>query len=272
MGLPSGHVKIDEGNAMDVSGTAPVGMGAASAGVAATQGNASAIGNDKFACDTCDDIGTDDGSWECTCTLVPAYWCGTDGVAKLRVCVKLNLNGEATTATGNASDDDEATDSVATDTCDGVNTGRYGKDGCHIRTGSIRVRLRDPRIGLTSIVEHPLHVSEVNGRNVAAEDIVNSIMQSLVPDDKDDVLSWAERFGSDAMQQTLRRYGDWWRRYGAMETIRTAVDNDARVEIDQCATYRFPMKAHAIVYPDGGEAFEVWARFDGHAHATVTRD
>ena len=118
-----------EGNAMDASETDPVGMGAASAGVAATQGNASTIGSDKFACDTCDDIGTDEGSWECACTIVPAYGCGTDGVAKLRVCVRLNLNGEATTDTGNASDDDETTDSVATDTCDGVNTGRYGKNG-----------------------------------------------------------------------------------------------------------------------------------------------
>ena len=47
---------------MDVSVTAPMGMGAASAGVAVTQGNASAIGSDKFACDTCDDIGTDEGN------------------------------------------------------------------------------------------------------------------------------------------------------------------------------------------------------------------
>lgn len=262
----------DEGNAVDASETTPVGMGAASTGVAVTQGSASTIGSGKFACDACDGIGTDDDAWECACTLVPAYGCGTDGVAKLRVCVRLDIDGEATTSTGNASDGDETTDGDTANTLDGTNAGMHGECGRHIRAGYVRTRLRDPRIGLTSKVEHPLYVSEDDGRCVTAEDVVHEVMRSIVTDDRDDVLAWAKGFGSIAVQQTFRKYGDWWRSRGAMSAIRATVNDDARIEIDQCDTRRFPMKAHAIVYPDGGEAFEVWARFDGHAHATVTRD
>lgn len=258
----------DKGNAMDVFETAHVGMEAASTSGTATQGTTSEIVSDKFACD---DIGADDASWECACTLVHAYRCGTDGVAKLSVCVRLDLDSETGSDSGNTDDNDEATDGDAADTCAGVNAGSCGRDGHHIRTGYVRARLRDPRIGLTSTVEHPLRVSEANGRHVTAEGVVHDVMQSFIPDDRDDVIAWVEHFSNDAMQQTLRRYGDWWRRCGAREAIRTAVDNDARVEIDQCDTYRFPMKAHTIVYLAGGEVFEAWAQLDRHVHATVTR-
>lgn len=257
----------DEGNAMDVSGTVPADMEAASTSGTATQGTTSKAVSDKFACD---DMSADDASWECACTLVPAYRCGTDGVAKLSVCVRLDIDGETGTGSGNTDDNDEATDGDATDMCADANAGSCGRDGHHIRTGYVRARLRDPRIELTSTVEHPLRVSEANGRNVTAEGVVHDVMQSFIPDDRNDVISWAERFSNDAIQQTLRRYGDWWRRCGAMEAISTAVDNDARVEIDQCDTYRFPMKAHAIVYLSGGLSFEAWAQLDRHAHVTVT--
>lgn len=251
----------DKGNAMNVSENIPADMEATSTNGTTTHSTTPEIVSDKLACD---DMSTDDASWECACTLVPAYRCGTDGVAKLNVCVRLDLDGESGSGASNTDDD-------ASDTNDGVNTGKHGRDGYHIRTGYVRARLRDPRIELTSTVEHPLCISEANGRYVTAEGVVHDVMQSFIPDDRDDVIAWAEHFSNEAMQQTLHRYGDWWRRCGAMEAIRTAVDNDARVEVDQCDTYRFPMKAHAIVYLADGEAFEAWAQFDRHVHATVTR-
>ena len=256
----------DKGNAMDVSETAHVDMEATLTNGTTTHSTTSEIVSDKF---VCDDMSADDASWECACTLVPAYRCGTDGVAKLSVCVRLDIDGETGTSSGNT-DDNYGNDGDASETNDGANAGKHVRDGYHIRTGYVRARLRDPRIELTSTVEHPLRVSEANGRNVTAEGVVHDVMQSFIPDDRNDVISWAERFSNDAMQQTLRRYGDWWRRCGAMAAISTAVDNDTRVEIDQCDTYRFPMKAHAIAYLSGGMSFETWAQLDRHAHFTVT--
>lgn len=234
-------------------------------------GNTTASYDDGFPCDACKDGSLDGGAWECACTLVPAYDCGTDGAASLCVCARLATDdgvrdyvdvGDGTSA---ADMPDDA--SLVVNANEAIVAADSNNDHRHIRSGMVRLRLRDPRIGLVSSIERPLYVSE-DGSHIAADEVVHEILQTIVPDDKDDVIAWASRFGSVSARQTLQRYGDWWRRHGAADAIRAAVGNDARFDIDCSYTNCFPMGAHAIVYSGMG-AFDVWARLDGHACVTV---
>lgn len=234
------------------------------------QPNGMRAGNgDELPCDACDGIANWNEAWECACTSIPAYRCGTDGVARLCVCVRLSLaNGIRDYETnGEAAADVEGT----ADATNGTDAAGHDSRGYHIRSGRVRYRLHDPRIGLVSVVERPLYVSEADGRHVAADEAVHEFLRSLVPDDRDDVLAWASGFGDAAVQQVLQGYGDWWRRRGAAEAIRDAVGNDARCDIAHCDTCCFPMRAHAITY-SCGDAFEVWTQLDGDGHVTVTSD
>lgn len=228
-----------------------------------------ACDGDELPCDACDDIANGNGSeaWECACTSIPAYRCGTDGVARLSVRVRLSLaNGiRDYEANGEAAADMEGTGNAT----NGTDTAEHDSRDYHIRPGRVRYRLHDPRIGLVSVVDHPLYVSEADGRHVTADETVHEFLQSLVPDDRNDVLAWVSGFGDAENQQTLHAYGDWWRRCGAAKAIREAIGDDARFDIDHCDTCCFPMSAHAIIY-SGGDAFEVWAQLDVDGRVTVT--